>query len=195
VDLDDSDYFTNYTPSAIASIDGIDTTTYLEWFAGNNSFGTLEPHADWNQLMSSAAQDIQALATVFAGGATFYPGDTITFKLENGTVITDNWKAIYYSQGNTGPLETGGDFFNFFVLGFYPASYDPDLIDNNTVNITDLASASSSTSAAAAAPTVAVASATPDCTETWGNLAYPACPDVAQSGLGSDDGAVVSGKL
>ena len=67
--------------------------------------------------MLSAALDIQAYFDVFSGGATFYPGDTITFVLENGTSITDNFLAVYNSPGPTGPLETGGDFYNFFVLG------------------------------------------------------------------------------
>lgn len=55
IDLDTSNFFASYIPSAITSINGIDATTYLDDFAANNSFGTLEPHADWNQLMESAA--------------------------------------------------------------------------------------------------------------------------------------------
>lgn len=224
VDLDASNSFTSYTPSAIASINGIDTTTYLTDFASNNSYGTLEPHADWNQLMLSAAQDIQGIASVFNGGATFYPGDTVTFHLENGTDIVDTFLAVYYSQGNTGPLQTGGDFYNFFVLGFYPDSYDPDLIDNNTVNVTESAAASSaapsststisssssaniggiimtvggyatgtSTVAPSSTSTETVVSPT-TCTQSWGNTAYPDCPDVAQPDLGADDGGYVSGR-
>ncbi|KAE8446731.1 hypothetical protein EG329_011636 [Mollisiaceae sp. DMI_Dod_QoI] len=198
-DFVSSNSFTDYIPSAIASINGVDTVTYLTDFASNNSYGTLEPHADWNQLMLSAAQDIQGFASVFNGGATFYPGDTITFTLENGTQINDTFLGVYYSQGNTGPLETGGDFYNFFVLGFYPDSFDPDLIDDNTVNITASAassaapsSAPSSTSAAAAASS-SVASSSATCTESWGSAAYPDCPDVAQPDLGAEDGGVVSG--
>ena len=239
VDLVASNSFTSYTPSAIASINGIDATTYLTEFASNNSYGTLEPHADWNQLMLSAAQDTQGIASVFNGGATFYPGDTITFHLENGTEIVDTWLAVYYSQGNTGPLQTGGDFYNFFVLGFYPESYDPDLIDNNTVNVTEssaatsaapsaapsssstISSFSSSTSAnigavimsvggyttdssivapsststaAAAASSTSIVNSTTTCTQSWGNAAYPDCPDVAQPDLGADDGGYVSGR-
>jgi hypothetical protein len=197
VDFVASNSFTTYTPSAIHTINGINTTTYLTEFASNNSYGTLEPHADWNQLMLSAAQDIQGTATVFNGGATFYPGDSLTFKLENGTEVNDTWLAVYYSQGNSGPLETGGDFYNFFVLGFYPDSYDPDLIDNNTVNITESSAASSaapsSTSEAAAASTSTASSAT-TCTQSWENAAYPDCPDIAQADLGADNGGYVSGK-
>ncbi|KAN0113262.1 hypothetical protein V8E51_006213 [Hyaloscypha variabilis] len=196
VDFVASNSFTSYTPSAIQTINGIDTTTYLTEFAANNSYGTLEPHADWNQLMLSAAQDIQGVASVFNGGATFYPGDSLTFTLENGTEVDDTWLAVYYSQGNTGPLQTGGDFYNFFVLGFYPDSYDPDLIDNNTVNITESAAASSaapsSTSEAAAAAT-STTSSPATCSQSWDNSAYPDCPDIAQPDLGAENGGYVSG--
>ena len=110
VDLDRSNNFIAYTPSPIASINSIDATTYLTDFAFNNSYGTLEPHSDYNQLMLSAAQNIQGYFSVFGGGATFYPGDTISFKLENGTEINDFFLGVYYDQGPVGPLET-------YVLG------------------------------------------------------------------------------
>jgi hypothetical protein len=194
VDLFWSSYFTNYQPSAIVSIDEVDAITYLTRFASKNSIGTLEPHADWNQLMLSAAQDIQGYFNVFSGGATFYPGDTITFKLENGTEINDRYLAIYNSPGPTGPLETGGDFYNFFVLGFYPASFDPTQGDNSTDSSTALSAAASSTPTAAATSTVASsASASP--TLSWNNTAYPAVPDVAQPDLGTYGGGYVSGRF
>lgn len=106
MDLDSSNNFVTYTPSPIASINGIDAVTYLTEFASNNSAGTLEPHSDWNQLSLSAAQNIQGYYSVFGGGATFYPGDTISFKLENGTEINDFFLGVYYDQGPVGPLET-----------------------------------------------------------------------------------------
>jgi hypothetical protein len=196
VDLFDSNYFSTFQPSAIASINGVDTITYLTEFASKNSVGTLEPNADWNQLMLSAAQDIQGIFNVFSGGATFYPGDTITFKLENGTEISDRYVAVYNSQGATGPLETGGDFYNFFVLGFYPASFDPDLIDNNTVNISDSSAASSSAARSSASATQAVSAATSSAAPvlSWNNTAYPQIPDVAQPDLGTYGGGFISGK-
>ena len=40
--------------------------------------GGLEPHADWNSLFASPAQDIQGTSSIWNGGGTFYPGDTIT---------------------------------------------------------------------------------------------------------------------
>jgi hypothetical protein len=106
VDLDRSNNFANYTPSPIISINGIETVAYLTDFASNNSYGTLEPNADWNQLTLSAVQNIQGYFSVFGGGATFYPGDTISFKLENGTEINDFFLGVYYDQGPVGPLET-----------------------------------------------------------------------------------------
>lgn len=66
------------------------------------------------------------------GDATFYPGDTFTYVFENGSTVEDQWLAVYLNPLETGPLETGGDFYNFFVLGFWPASYDPDADDSDS---------------------------------------------------------------
>jgi hypothetical protein len=60
--------------------------------------------------------------SIFEGYTTFYPGDNITFTFENGTELTETWLAIYNDPGDMGPLSTGGDFYNFFVLGLYPDS-------------------------------------------------------------------------
>ncbi|KAI9767093.1 MAG: hypothetical protein M1840_005882 [Geoglossum simile] len=191
-DLFDSSYFTTYQPSAIASINGEDATTYLTRFASKNSVGTLELHADWNQLMLNAAQDIQGFFNVFSGGATFYPGDTITFTLENGTEISDYYLAIYNSPGPTGPLETGGDFYNFFVLGFYPASFDLESIGDPTDSSDSPSIDPSSTPTATdtATATSTVAQSTPS---SWNSTAYPDVPDVAQADLGTYGGGSISG--
>jgi hypothetical protein len=194
VDLFESSYFTTYQPSAIASINDVDTITYLTEFASKNSYGTLEPHADWNQLMLSPALDIQGFFDVFSGGATFYPGDTITFKLENGTEISDYYQAIYNSPGPTGPLETGGDFYNFFVLGFYPASFNPDDDDDDTSDSSASSSAAASSTPASAATSTSVSSATLTTSAlSWDNSAYPETPDVAQPDLGIYGGGYISG--
>ena len=66
--------------------------------------------------MYSPALDVQGYYSIFAGLGTFFPGETITFVLENGTQVgPENFIAVYNSPGPTGPLETGGDFYNFFV--------------------------------------------------------------------------------
>ncbi len=99
-----------WKPSAISKISGQDVLDYLKEFATTNAVGTLETHADFNQLMISPAPDIQAIFNTWGGGATFYPGEILTFLLENGTTISTPWLAVYNSPGETGPLETGGDF-------------------------------------------------------------------------------------
>lgn len=116
---------TGATISPVATIDGVDAVQFLTDFAARNSPGLLEPHADWNQLMTSPVQSILEVNDVFSGGATFYPGDSLTITFENGTAqIDDSWIAIYTNSEYTGPLSTGGDFYNYFVLGILPASYD-----------------------------------------------------------------------
>lgn len=200
-DLADSNFSLGYQPSPITSINGEDAVIYLTEFARKNSIGMIEPHGDWNQLMRSAAQDIQGYRNTFST-ATFYPGDTITFELENGTSLTEQFQATYYDLGDTGPLQTGGDFFNSFVLGLLPASYDPDLIDNNSVNITSIldqtdpdlsgAAPTAAPTSAPAAPSTAPISSEPAC-GSWFNLAYPDCADTFQNDLGTFGGGFVSG--
>lgn len=146
--------------------------------------GGLEPHADWNMLMQSPALDIQGFYEVVAGGATLYPGDTYTLSFENGTSHEPQpWLALYNSPGDTGPLETGGDFYNFFVLGFYPASYFEQL---------EASTASATPSATSAATSIVPVSSAPVPT-SWGNSAYPDHPDVVQKDLAIVGGGFLSG--
>lgn len=132
-------------PSPIATINGQDVVEYLKRFAAINSPGKLEQHADWNMLMRSGALDNQGLLEVFYGGVTSYPGDTITLTFENGTTLgPDPWLALYLGPSNPGPLQTGGDFFNFFALGIYPASFEDTSGDvMSTTTTSPVASASS----------------------------------------------------
>jgi len=166
----------SWEASAIASINGQFVTDYLTEFAAQNAIGGLEPNADWNQLMSSSALNITNALSIFEGYTSFYPGENLTFAFENGTEITEPWLAIYNSPGDTGPLETGGDFYNFFVLGFYPASYDPYATATSSDSAPSATSTDSSTSSSA--------TATPTPT-SWPDLAYPQDPDVVQPDLGA----------
>lgn len=137
--------------------------------------------------MQSPALDIQGLYEVFAGGETFYPGDTYTLTFENGTTLGPRpWLALYNSPGDTGPLETGGDFYNFFVLGFYPASYFEQL-DELT------ASAASATPTATSAATSIISPVSVPAPTSWENPAYPDHPDVVQPDLAIVGGGFVSG--
>ncbi|KAF7540203.1 hypothetical protein G7054_g1546 [Neopestalotiopsis clavispora] len=190
-DVIDSDSFRTFEPSAIKTINGQDATIYLESFATNNSVGSLEPHTDWNQLMWSPAQDILGYFNVYRGGTTFYPGDTTTIEHENGTSYTEKNLAVYWSQGPTGPLMTGGDFYNFFVLGFYPASFD-DALDTGVVNDTDSSTQSYTATTTASVLTVPEASPLPTTPLSWNSPAYPT-PDVAQPDLGESGGGYISG--
>ena len=126
--------------------------------------------------MSSSASNITDSFSVFEGYTSYYPGENLTLAFENGTEITEPWIAIYNSPGDTGPLETGGDFYNFFVLGFYPASYDP------YASATSSDSAPSATSSDSSSVSSTTATTTPT---SWPDIAYPQQPDVVQPDLGS----------
>ena len=171
----------SWQASPIATINGYDVTDFLSHFAAWNAIGGLEPHADWNQLMSSPALAIQNYYSIFEGYTTFYPGENVTFAFENGTTLDPfPWLAIYNSPGDTGPLLTGGDFYNFFVLGLFPESYDPDAAETDLDSVPS--SVPSDTATESATP-VAESSivATPT---SWPNTAYPQNPDIVQPDLG-----------
>jgi hypothetical protein len=126
-DLYEAWAMSEYEASPVTHINGVDVIEYLEHFAEQNSQGFLEPHADWNAIMDSPALDIQGIPSTFQS-AKLYPGnenfsDTLNFTLHNNTVIETIWWAICVDCKETGPLTTGGDFYNYFVLGFLPESY------------------------------------------------------------------------
>ena len=175
---------TDWQASAIATINGQRTADYLSQFAAVNAVGGLEPHADWNQLMSSSALYIQDYYSIFEGLGTFYPGETMTLTFENGTQHDPKpWLAYYNSPGPTGPLSTGGDFYNFFVTGLYPASFDPIADPCNT----NFEGATSSVPSGASPPT---AEPTPT---SWPNTAYPDHPDIHQPDLYPNGGGFLTG--
>lgn len=80
--------------------------------------------ADWNLLTRTPAMQIMGYRSAFTVDGYFYPGANISTQYENGTIYAVPWLARYSSPGFTGPLETGGDFYNFVVLDLLPASYN-----------------------------------------------------------------------
>jgi hypothetical protein len=179
-----ADLFANQTNnlawavSPISTINGQDVVGFLTEFAAANSVGKLEPHADWNMLMQSGALDVQGYFEVFYGAATFYPGDTLILGFENGSYTEpQTWDGLYYSPGDTGPLETGGDFYNFFMLGLYPESY----VANASTEVDDLVQSDD-----APCPT-----AIPEPGELLG--AYPAAADVVPAASCTNDQGSVRG--
>ncbi|KAL9075419.1 MAG: hypothetical protein Q9157_004021 [Trypethelium eluteriae] len=109
--------------SAIVTVNGIAANDYMSSFASQQSFGMLEPHADWNQVMTSPAQEVFGLNS-FSEAAPFYAGDQMNLVFENGSTAQSRWVALFGSPGFTGPLATGGDFYNFYLLGLVPANYN-----------------------------------------------------------------------
>ncbi|KAJ4325134.1 hypothetical protein N0V94_000848 [Neodidymelliopsis sp. IMI 364377] len=170
-----------WTPSPIVTINGTEVNEFLDTYATLNSWGYVETHAEWNNLMSHPTLDIQGGLTTFSGAGTFYPGANLTFTFENGTALNTIWVALYNEPANaTGPLTTGGDFYNYFVLGFLPASFEPTPSDDGS------GSSGDSTGVAEAAP------------GNWSAASYgafPADPKIAQEDLGIYRSGIVSGYL
>ncbi len=163
-------------PRLVVAINGGETVEFITRFAAYQAVGYLEPHADWNSLMSSAAQDIQGGLNIFGGGLTFFPGDELNFTYANGTTDQLFGSPPSSSPTTRDPLTTGGDFYNYFVLGLLPASFDEvPLPPAFQVNDTETDSGDDST-AADAGPSVWI----PFNVST----AAPSNPDVLQQNLG-----------
>jgi hypothetical protein len=115
-----------WVPEPVIKINGQDVVEYLTHHSESNSDGYLEPHADWNSLMDHPATWMRGDFSIFQSG-TLYPGSTLNFTYENGTTVDTYWLSFYNALEDTGPLTTAGDFYNYFVLGLRPASYNPDV--------------------------------------------------------------------
>lgn len=127
--------------------------------------------------MSSPVLDLQGIYSVFSGGATFYPGDKVTFTWADDSYVDDTWVAIYTNPAHTGPLSTGGDFYNYFVLGLYPESYNESVYPATTEDDSDDSSAN---------------------VTNWNDASYgafPTNPDVIQEGLSTNGDGIVTGYL
>ena len=195
-----------WLPSAVVEINGQETSKYLEAFATQNVQGYVEPDADWNNLMSSAAGDIQDVLSNFEGSSIFYPGrENIAFKFENGTSLEDPYLAYFsiYTDPTSAPLiQTGQELYDWFVLGV-----DSTPEDNAATATSASPSATSSSDAIVSdtstdTPDSTDTSQEPDATSTvsadptptpWGSVAYPQNPIVAQPDLGDTNGGVVTG--
>jgi hypothetical protein len=181
-DLKKTDDIANgWVPSAIESINGQDAVQYLTNLASVNAFGNVEPHADWNQLFTTPTLDILGDVSVFGGYVDFFPETFLNTTLENGTTDYSFWLALYTEPYPSGPLTTPGDFYNFFVLGELPASYN----ETNTFN------------AAYMPPPVDpnAQPSEPTSPSSWrvaSSGAYPD-PDVSQPGLAVLDSGILSG--
>jgi len=96
-----------WVPSAIKTINGKDAADFLTELANVESFGGIEAHADYNQLFTTPALDIQGDNSILDGYLTFYPGDGLNVTFENDTAIETYWLAVYNEPYPTGPLTTG----------------------------------------------------------------------------------------
>lgn len=186
-----------YTPSPIATINGKDVVEYLTEFAELHAGGLLEPNADWNSLMDSPPGWISGDLSVVQS-TTLYPGNEINVTMKNNTAASTNWLAIYNEVDDTGPLTTGGDFYNYFVLGLPPAGYDenqpwwPTLEDDSSDDSSD------DNGTTTPDPYVAACLRGNPSLPNWCNAsygAYPNDPVVAQSDLSVIGGGVITGYI
>ncbi|KAF2760803.1 hypothetical protein EJ05DRAFT_497366 [Pseudovirgaria hyperparasitica] len=182
--------------SPITKINGEEAIPFLTRFASENSQGNVEPHADWNQLMTVPSDKPVDVYSAFAGSAILYPGDNLTFTCENGTSFETVWVAFYNDVPNaTGPLATPGDFYNYFVLGLLPSSCSDD--GTCPANPPPPGVENAEGMKRQSPRQDQQGSAEPALT-SWYEVsqhAYPSNPDIVQANLAVGNGGVVTGYL
>ncbi|MCJ1476069.1 hypothetical protein MMC13_004734 [Lambiella insularis] len=168
----------DFTPSPITTINGQEVNQFLVNFASANSFGLLEPNADWNALMYNPAADIQSTPSAFTGASSFFPGKDLNLGFENGTQLPTQWHSLASVLFGAPPINNGQDFFNYFVLNTDPNGEDSPAAATSTV--------------AASSPTITPSPTTPESSSNspssssqgiptmtaWNVAAYPSNPDV-----------------
>lgn len=191
-----------WVPSAISQINGNDTVDFLSQFAAINAPGNVEPHGDWNGLMSSGAGDVQGIYSAFEGSTLFYPGENITFTFENGTILESlPWLAQFSDLIVNNPpiLSSGQDLYDFFVLGIDPPR-DAAAASSTTVAAAATTSFSPTATSDPAATTSTVDNGVPSSTDTpdatpssWDSVPFPTNPVIAQPNLGLLNGGIITG--
>jgi hypothetical protein len=183
-----------WVPSPVTKINGQDAVEYLTQFAELNSYGYLEPHADWNSLMDSPALRINGDLSIFQS-ATFYPGHELNFTFKDRSTVETFWLAFYTALDDTGPLTTPGDFYNYFVLGLLPASFNPNQQWWPTLSLND-SSSNSSDESTVTNPFKSICSSGNPAHANWcltSSGAYPNDPAIVQADLAVTGGGVVTG--
>ncbi|KAG8528410.1 uncharacterized protein KY384_007328 [Bacidia gigantensis] len=210
---DDADW----EASPITTINDQDAVAYLEDFATHNVQGYIEPNADFNNLITTPANDIQGILSTFEGSSIFYPGVNITFKFENGTVVdSDPWLATWgpFTDPSDAPnIITGQQLFDWFILGIDNTEVPDDTPTSSVAaDATATDAPTSSSSAAADSSDSSDADSSDDSSDgssddseddsifdgdsnlltSWNNIAYPIDPIASQANLG-DNGGVLTG--
>lgn len=139
--------------------------------------------------MYNPVQDILDIYDVFTLNAPFHWGDSLNYTLKNGSVVSTYWTALYTNADFTGPLTTGGDYYNYFVMGLVPALYDE--VDTPCPWVTDLPSDQ--------CPGYIIDNSSSVAIESWFNVtnhAFPDNPIISQPDLAyGAGGGIVTGYI
>lgn len=128
--------------------------------------------------MLSLALDVLGSFSIFEGYTMFYPGKSIALTFENGTQLDLVLWCMYYNNWeDTEPLATGGDFYNFFILMYYPDLYNPNDPDQYFKSDTGISINFTKDSLTSDSPNSTI--------KSWSNFsnAYLPKPDVFQPNL------------
>ncbi|OCL02172.1 hypothetical protein AOQ84DRAFT_424190 [Glonium stellatum] len=168
-----------WTPSAINSLEGMNTSDYLAMFASKFAqIGDIEPHADFNVIMANTPFSFgnNGAASYFQQGAV-YRGESLKGTFENGTAFEWPYYASCGSDLEQNNIISGEAIYEAFVLA--PTS-TPSAAASTSSAATSAAAATSTSASATSLPYVPYPN-------------YPKDPVVVQERLGF--GGTVSGYL
>ncbi|ORY10260.1 hypothetical protein BCR34DRAFT_602239 [Clohesyomyces aquaticus] len=131
----------NFTPSALKSINGQDATNYLHKLAYQANFH--DPDARYNRLFPNQA--LQSVGPAFDDDGPFvtgdYDGPNTTFVFANGTTRTYRNVALIAGTANFTDVIDGPSFFQRFCQGATETTNEPAATTTSSLNETSTPSA------------------------------------------------------
>ena len=133
-----------YQPSPVVQINTGRAEDYLERYAQLNSYGNVEPHADWNDLFDNQVALALGTGSYFDVVSSFWNDDYVSFTFENGSST-----GVLQMQGNldltsfcTDPITNGADVYSCLVSLYVPTT--PDDSTSSAPSVTSTTAATTS---------------------------------------------------
>ncbi|KAG4439022.1 hypothetical protein IFR05_005486 [Cadophora sp. M221] len=115
-----------WTPSPVTKINGQTAEDFIENYAKDYATGTIEPHADYNAVLVSAARFLGNNGVQLSpiGRSFDYLGsDTMNLTFANGTNVSENWRST--AQRNLTGITSGEELYRSIVAPQPPSPPQP----------------------------------------------------------------------
>jgi len=106
----------SWSPSPVTEIDGQSAEDFLASYARNYATGTIEPHADYNGVLFSAARYLGnnlVQSSPIGLGFDYLGSDTMNLTFANGSSVSGNWRST--AQRNLTGITSGEDLYQAIV--------------------------------------------------------------------------------